>query len=77
MSIGKHIMAVLYNLDRTVASLFGAPRQETISSELGRHESDPVDKAAAEVLDAVVPEHVENSVKNADSLDKADLFPNE
>jgi hypothetical protein len=26
----------LYNLDRAVASLFGAPPQETISSEVGR-----------------------------------------
>lgn len=26
----------LYNLDRSVASLFGAPPQETISSEVGR-----------------------------------------
>ena len=28
----------LYNLDRAVASLFGAPAQETISSEVGRVE---------------------------------------
>ena len=28
----------LYNLDRAVASLFGAPPQETISSEVGRVE---------------------------------------
>lgn len=28
----------LYNLDRATASLFGAPAQETISSEVGRVE---------------------------------------
>lgn len=28
----------LYNIDRAVASLFGAPPQETISSEVGRVE---------------------------------------
>lgn len=32
----KRIRHCLYNLDRAVASLFGAPPQETISSEVGR-----------------------------------------
>ena len=41
----------LYNEDRSVASLAGAPPQETISSEIGRHESNPVDKVAADVLE--------------------------
>jgi len=32
----RWLIAVLYNLDRALASLFGAPPQETISSEAAR-----------------------------------------
>lgn len=62
----------LYNLDRAVASLFGAPPQETISSEIGRHKDNPIVEEAADILDAIQPNHVENAVKHADKLDKAD-----
>ncbi len=63
----------LYNLDRAIASLFGAPAQETISSEIGRHESNPIVEEAADVLDAIQPNHVENAVKSADKLESVSL----
>lgn len=72
MNIKHELENTLYNLDRTVASAFGAPAQETISSEIGRHESNPLDKVAAEILDAIQPEHCENAVKHADALEKVD-----
>ena len=66
------VLNFLYNVDRAVASLFGAPRQETISSEVGRHQDNPAVEEAADVLDAIQPGHVEAAVKKADALDKAD-----
>lgn len=66
------LLNFLYNLDRAIASLFGAPPQETISSEIGRHESNPVDEEAADILDAIQAKHVENAVVHADKLDAAD-----
>ena len=68
----KRLTDFLYNVDRAVASLFGAPPQETISSEIGRHESNPVDEAAADVLDDIQKDHVENAVIHANKLDAAD-----
>ncbi len=59
----------LYNCDRSIASLFGAPPQETISSEIGRHEANPIVEEAADVLDAIQPGHVEDAVKSADTLE--------
>jgi hypothetical protein len=61
----------LYNEDRAIASLAGAPPQETISSEIGRHEGNPVDKVAADVLDDIQTNHVERAVNHADALDRA------
>jgi hypothetical protein len=66
------LLNFLYNVDRALASLFGAPRQETISSEIGRHDQQPVVEEAADVLDAIEPGHVEAAVKKADALNKAD-----
>jgi hypothetical protein len=68
----KRLTDFLYNVDRAIASLFGAPRQETISSEIGRHESNPIDEAAADVLDGIQKDHVEKAVIHADKLDAAD-----
>jgi hypothetical protein len=60
----------LYSLDRAVASLFGARSpEESVSSEIGRHESNPIAEEAADVLDAVSPGHVESAVKTADKLE--------
>lgn len=68
----KRLIDFLYNADRAIASLFGAPSQETISSEIGRHEANPVDKVAADVLDDIQKNHVENAVGHANKLDVAD-----
>lgn len=73
MSLRTRFVNFLYNLDRAVASLFGAPAQETISSEIGRHAStDPVAKIADKVLDDIQANHSENAVKHADALEKVD-----
>ena len=68
----KRLTDFLYNVDRAIASLFGALPQETISSEIGRHESNPIDEAAADVLDGIQKDHVEKAVIHADKLDAAD-----
>lgn len=70
--IGKNLMNWLYNQDRATVSLLGAPPQETISSEIGRHESNPIDEAAADALDAIQKNHVKNAVTHANALDAAD-----
>jgi hypothetical protein len=68
----KRLTDFLYNVDLAIASLFGAQPQETISSEIGRHESNPVDEAAADVLDGIQKDHVDKAVIHADKLDAAD-----
>lgn len=72
MSLRSRVGNFLYNLDRSIASLFGAPAQETISSEIGRHENIPIDRSAAGILDNIQTRHVENAVIHADALEKAD-----
>lgn len=63
----------LYNLDRALASLFGAPAEETISSEIGRNkDKNPIAKAADDVLDDMQKNHCENAEKHATALDKAE-----
>jgi hypothetical protein len=59
-------------MDRAVASLFGAKPQETISSEIGRHESIAIVEEAKDVLDAIDPGHVEKAVVHADKLESLD-----
>lgn len=68
----KDLKDTLYNLDRTTASILGAPPQETISSEIGRHEKNPIDHLAAKILDDIQKDHVENAVIHANELDAAD-----
>lgn len=70
--IWKQFLDFFYNEDRAAASLAGAPPQETISSEIGRHEANPVDDVAAKVLDDIQKDHVENAVAHANALDAAD-----
>jgi hypothetical protein len=62
----------LYNIDRAIASLFGAPPQETISSEIGRHENTIVGRLGAMFLDGIQRNHCENAVRHADALDRVD-----
>jgi hypothetical protein len=72
LAVKTRLFNFLNNEDRSIASLGGAPPQETISSEIGRHESNPIDEEAADVLDAIQKDHVENAVLHADKLDAAD-----
>jgi hypothetical protein len=76
----------LYNLDRVFASLGGAPRQETISSEVGRVARGEahghfwfetwVAKRLAHWLDTDTklwgPDHTGLAIKHADALDAVD-----
>lgn len=69
----SNVVDFIYNLDRAIASLFGAPPQETISSEAGRHEAtNPLADAASDVLDKIQPGHTENAIIHANLLDAAD-----
>jgi hypothetical protein len=75
-----------YNIDRSVASLFGAPRQETISSEVGRVARGEAQghwwfetwtaKRLAHWLDTDTrlwgPDHTGLAIKHADALDAVD-----
>ena len=71
-AIGSRLVDFVYNIDRAVASLLGAPPQDTISSEIGKHDSNPVAEATEDALDKVQRNHVENAVKHASILDAAD-----
>lgn len=73
MSIKSRLLNFIYNEDRSIASLGGAPPQETISSETGRHEkTNRVAGLLAKVLDKIQKNHVENAVTHANALDQAD-----
>lgn len=71
----KQIVNFLYNLDRAIASLFGAPPQETISSMVGRyaraHGWDHWDFFAW-VLNKIDPGHTDQAIEHADKLNNAD-----
>jgi len=69
----NRILNFLYNLDRALASLLGAPAQETLSSEIGRHRTaGPIERAACSFLDHIQAQHCELAVKHAEALDKVD-----
>ena len=67
-------MNFLYNLDRTVASSFGAPPQETLSSWFFGRRKLPgkLDDLGCKVLDKIDPNHCEDAVAHADKLDSVD-----
>jgi hypothetical protein len=60
----------LYNEDRAIASICGAPPQETVSAVIGRHMDNPVAHVAGELLDAIDENHVEDAVARADALER-------
>jgi hypothetical protein len=82
----SRVLNSLYNLDRALASAFGAPRQETISSEVGRVERGTAQghnrfetwaaKRLARWLDTDTqlwgPDHTALAIKHADALDAVD-----
>lgn len=73
MGVEKRVMDFLYNEDRAVASLAGAPPQETISSEVGRlAHKDFWAGVLCRVLNAIQPGHCKHAIEHADRLDAAD-----
>ena len=75
----KRVLNFLYNLDRAVASLFGAPPQETISSEVGRvarSEAKGHNRfeqwAALFLARRLGQDHTKKAIEHADKLDKVD-----
>lgn len=69
------LLNFLYNLDRAVASLFGAKQHETVSSTIGRKAEEAGTDAwdvAAKALDAIDPGHTYDSMMHADALEEAE-----
>ncbi len=73
MNVGARIIDFLYNLDRAVASLAGAPAQETISSEAGRlaHKQWWA-TVLCDALNTIQPGHCQHAIEHADSLESVD-----
>jgi hypothetical protein len=72
MTLPKPIFDFFYNEDRAIASLGGAPPEETISSEVGRHRfSNPFADVLYKVLDKIQAKHCEKAEADATILDKA------
>lgn len=73
MSHAQRLWNFLYNEDRAIASLAGAPPQETISSETGRlHDSAAWAQALCAVLNTIEPNHCQHAEAHAAALDAAD-----
>lgn len=73
MSLVSRLRNFVYNLDRAVASLFGASPQETISSQAGRIAGrNEIAKILCDALNKVDPGHCEHAVRHANALDAAD-----
>jgi len=71
--IPENLEHAAYNLDRAVASLFGAPPQETISSEVGRAAThDELAAFLARILNRIQPGHTAHAVAHADALAHVD-----
>lgn len=72
--MSRRFLHFLYNLDRALASLIGAPPQETLSSWLfgRRRDKDPLARAGCDVLDAIDPNHCADAITHADRLNAAD-----
>lgn len=69
----RRLLNFLYNIDRAAASLCGAPPQETISSEAGRHRfKNPAARLLTKILDKIQKDHTEKAIIHADQLDKVD-----
>lgn len=70
----SRVRRALYNLDRVIASLFGAPPQETISSQAGRARDRGRwwGRMLCRGLDWLDPCHCADAVRHADLLDKVD-----
>ena len=73
MNLSQDVLDAAYNLDRAVASLFGAPPQETISSEAGRlADHNDLARWLATILNTIQPGHTAKAEAHATALDQAD-----
>ena len=73
ITVEQRLLDFLYNEDRAVASLAGAPAQETISSEAGRLQHKELwASLLSRMLDAIQKDHVENAIVHADALESVD-----
>ena len=72
--MSRFIGNFLYNLDRTLASLFGAPPQETLSSYFFGRRKIPghLDDVGAAILNTIDPNHTKDAIAHADKLNAAD-----
>jgi hypothetical protein len=69
-AVGKRLVNFAYNEDRAIDSLTGKDPESTISADIGLHRSNPIDNAAAVVLDTIQTNHVENALSNAELLEQ-------
>ena len=73
MSVESRLMDFLYNEDRAIASLAGAPAQETISSEAGRLAHKELwASLLCRMLNAIQPGHCAHAIEHANSLESVD-----
>lgn len=70
MSLWSRIVGFFYNIDRAGDSLIGNDPESTISADIGLHESNRLDKVAADVLDKIQKDHVEHALSNAELLEQ-------
>jgi len=70
--MANRVFNFFYNIDRAIASLFGAPPQATISAEIEKHEQNPVAEAAEDVLNKLQSNHAELAEDRATRLEAAD-----
>jgi len=73
MTIKDRLINFLYNEDRAIASIGGAPAQETISSEAGRLQHHALwAYLLHDILDDIQADHCEKAITHATALDKVD-----
>lgn len=78
MTPGQLTFGFFYNIDRALASLMGAPYEETMSSQIGRRANGTLGqrgrwffKACAWVLNTIDKGHTEHAINLADALVEA------
>lgn len=78
MTPDQLVFGFWYNIDRALASLMGAPYEETLSSQIGRRANGTLGqrgrwffKACAWVLNTIDKGHTDHAIALADSLTKA------
>lgn len=70
--IGRRLINFLYNEDRAIASIGGAPAQETISAASEIHKANPVVDVLEDGLNKIQPGHTVSALEHARALEAAD-----